>query len=173
DAGGADRAAQHRGVHDVGEQPLLAHQLAAADGLLAALLGQGHVHPAGEEVLGVPVALAVAQQDQGRHGRPFSSVGGSGPLGAGHSVASAPDPSEPSSAPFEPWEPSPAAWSDVDWSAVVSRGRTGAGTSEKLPRLATTGTDRSTLSPLRNSRVSSTNLPGSTPSPATDTGVPA
>ena len=72
---GVDRAPLHGGVHDVGEQPGLTHQLAAALGLGAALLGQVDVDPAGEEVLGVPVALAVAEQDQGvGHGRLRSVV---------------------------------------------------------------------------------------------------
>ena len=65
EVGGGDRAAQQRGVEHVGEQVVFDEQLAAGDGLGAALVGQGDVDPAGEEVLGVPVALAVAEQDQG------------------------------------------------------------------------------------------------------------
>src|SRR5699024_2544378 len=40
----------------------LLHQVAARDGLRAALRGEVDAHPAGEQVLGVPVALAVAEQ---------------------------------------------------------------------------------------------------------------
>ncbi len=61
---GRDRAPQQRGVHDVGQQPGLAQLHPAGDGLVAALVGEGYVDPAGEEVLGVPVALAVPEQDQ-------------------------------------------------------------------------------------------------------------
>ena len=63
-ARGVDGAALHRGVHDVGEYAGLAELLTAADRLGAALVGQRDVDPAGEEVLGVPVALAVAEQDR-------------------------------------------------------------------------------------------------------------
>ena len=76
-ARGGDGASLQRGVHDVraaGRPHRM--QLAAAHRLGPALLGQVDVDPAGEEVLGVPVALAVAEQDQGvRHGW-ISSVGG-------------------------------------------------------------------------------------------------
>ena len=64
DVRGLDRAAHHRGVHDVGQQVLLAQQLAAAARLGLALRGEADVDPAGEEVLLVPVALAVPEQDQ-------------------------------------------------------------------------------------------------------------
>ena len=63
--GRGDRSPLQRGVHDVGQQAGLDEQLAAADRLGAALVGQVDVDPAGEEVLGVPLALAVAEQDQG------------------------------------------------------------------------------------------------------------
>ncbi len=65
DHGGADRAAQQGGVDDVGLDPGVAQLLPAAERLGPALLGEGHVDPAREEVLGVPDALAVAEQDQG------------------------------------------------------------------------------------------------------------
>ncbi len=44
-----------------------ARRLPAAAGLLFTLIGQIHVPPAGEAVLEVPLALAVAQQDEGPH----------------------------------------------------------------------------------------------------------
>ena len=50
-----------------GSRPGSRQQLAAGLGLGAALVGQVDVDPAGEEVLRVPVALAVAEQHQGRH----------------------------------------------------------------------------------------------------------
>ncbi len=64
EVGRRDRAAQHRGVHDVGEQPRVGEHPPAGDGLAAAPVGEVHVDPAGEEVLGVPDALAVAEQDE-------------------------------------------------------------------------------------------------------------
>ena len=59
-------------MDDVGEDPCVAELLATAQGLGAALVGEGDVDPAGEEVLGVPLALAVAEEDQ-RVGRVSSS----------------------------------------------------------------------------------------------------
>src|SRR5690606_756205 len=56
-----DGAAQERGVHDVGRDAGLGEELTAALRLLGPLLRQGDVHPAGEQVLGVPFALAVAE----------------------------------------------------------------------------------------------------------------
>ncbi len=64
-ARGVDGATLHRGVHDVGEDAGLAEELTPADRLGAALVGQRDVDPAGEEVLGVPLALTVAEQDEG------------------------------------------------------------------------------------------------------------
>ena len=63
--GRVDRAAQQRGVHDVGEYAGVAQELARPDALGAALVVERDVDPPGEEVLGVPLALAVAEQDQG------------------------------------------------------------------------------------------------------------
>src|SRR5690606_34637751 len=60
-----DGAAQERGVHDVGRDAGLGEELTAALRLLGPLLRQGDVHPAGEQVLGVPFALAVAEQHEG------------------------------------------------------------------------------------------------------------
>jgi hypothetical protein len=55
-------------VHDVWKQAVLHQQLAATLGLRLALDIEIDIDPAGEEVLRVPFALAVAQQDQGsRH----------------------------------------------------------------------------------------------------------
>ena len=45
-------------------QALLAHQAATGGGLGTALFAQVDVDPAGETVLEVPLALAVAQQDE-------------------------------------------------------------------------------------------------------------
>ena len=51
-------------MDDVGQDPRVAQLLAAAQRLGPALVGEVDVDPAGEEVLGVPDALAVAEQDQ-------------------------------------------------------------------------------------------------------------
>jgi hypothetical protein len=60
----ADRALEHRSEGDVDRQ-MLAHQLAAGLGCLAAAeLGQLDVGPAGEQVLHVPQALAMAHQNE-------------------------------------------------------------------------------------------------------------
>ena len=64
DVRGLDRPAEQRGVQHVGEDPGLGEQLAAAPGLVLALLGQADVHPSGEQVQFVPLALAVAEQDE-------------------------------------------------------------------------------------------------------------
>src|SRR5580658_2042016 len=66
--GGLDGPGEHRGVHRVGAYFRLGEQPAAVDRLLRSDLGQAHVHPAGEQALGVPFALAVPQQYQGLHG---------------------------------------------------------------------------------------------------------
>ena len=80
---GHDGAALQRGVHDIGEDAGLLHEVAALRGLLASLLGEGDVHPAGEQVLRVPVALAVAEQHECvGHGHSLR-----GPRPAVHSVA--------------------------------------------------------------------------------------
>ena len=62
--GGVDGATQQRGVDDVGKEVLLLEQVSGVTGLALALLVEIDVHPAGEEVLGVPLALAVAEQDE-------------------------------------------------------------------------------------------------------------
>ncbi len=65
-----------------GSRPASAQQLAAAARLGHPLLGQVDVDPAGEQVLGVPLALAVAEQDQrvrgarDRHGPILPHAGG-------------------------------------------------------------------------------------------------
>jgi hypothetical protein len=70
DLRGVDRPGQQGGVQHLGQQPGLHQQLTAALRLAAALVVQVDVHPAGEQVLRVPLALAVAQQDQRRgHGQ--------------------------------------------------------------------------------------------------------
>ena len=63
DVEGADGALERGGIGHVEAQAFLAHQAAAGRGLGPALLGEVDVDPAGEAVLEVPLALAVAQQD--------------------------------------------------------------------------------------------------------------
>ena len=63
--GGGDGPTLHRGVHDVGEQAGLLELLATSDGLGPALVSQVDVDPAGEQVLGVPLALAVTKENEG------------------------------------------------------------------------------------------------------------
>src|SRR5437660_2495407 len=67
DVRGADGAAQDGRVQDVGQQPAVAQQLARSLRLGLAGRGEADVHPAGEQVQGVPLALAVAEQQQPRH----------------------------------------------------------------------------------------------------------
>ena len=69
---------QHRGVEDVGQEARRCEQLAGALGLGDALLAEAHVDPAGEQVLLVPVAVAVAQEDQGVRRRHAPSLGAAG-----------------------------------------------------------------------------------------------
>ena len=64
EVGRRDGAAQDGGVDDVRQHALLLEELAAPDGLGRALLAEGNIHPAAEEVLGVPFALAVAEQHE-------------------------------------------------------------------------------------------------------------
>ena len=67
---GGDGPPLHRRVHDVRQDRRLLELLAGADRLGPALLRQVDVDPAGEEVLRVPVALAVPDEHQGvGHGR--------------------------------------------------------------------------------------------------------
>lgn len=47
-----------------GSRPAVLEQLTAADRLLLALVREVYVHPSGEQVLRVPFALAVAEEDQ-------------------------------------------------------------------------------------------------------------
>ena len=62
-------------MHDVGQQVALDEQLTATSGLGLALGVQIDVDPAGEQVLRVPLTLAVAKQDQGSsHERHASDV---------------------------------------------------------------------------------------------------
>jgi hypothetical protein len=63
--GRGDRPAEHGRVHDVGQDALVLEQPAAADGFLAALVIEVDVDSPGEEVLGVPLGVAVRQQDEG------------------------------------------------------------------------------------------------------------
>src|SRR5690606_23050844 len=75
DVRGLDRAAEQRRVQHIGKQPGLGEQLAAAAGLALALVSEADVHPAGEQVQFVPLALAVAEQDESaRHATSLSSM---------------------------------------------------------------------------------------------------
>ncbi len=62
-------AGQHRGEGAVELHACLGDQFAAATGFCLAGRGQVDVHPAGEAVLEIPLALAVAEQDECWHGR--------------------------------------------------------------------------------------------------------
>jgi hypothetical protein len=62
---GHDRAGEKRGVSHVEIQPGFGHGDAGLGGFGQALVGQGHIVPAGEEVLLIPRALAVAEDDEG------------------------------------------------------------------------------------------------------------
>ncbi len=64
DIGGVDGALQQGGVKDVRENIVLNQEFPAASCFRAALVVEVYVHPAGEQVLGVPFAVAVAQQNQ-------------------------------------------------------------------------------------------------------------
>ena len=66
--GGADRPLLQRRVHDVGVDVVLAQQHAGVAGLGLALRREVDVVPPGEEVELVPLALAVPEQHEGRHG---------------------------------------------------------------------------------------------------------
>ena len=63
-----DRARLERGERHVGQHALGGEQPAGGARLFLALLGQAHVPPAGEAVFQVPLALAVADEDQTRQG---------------------------------------------------------------------------------------------------------
>ena len=62
--GGVNRAHLERGVHDVGRDGGAREVATGAPSLVGTLLGQGDIDPAGELVLEVPSALAVAQQHE-------------------------------------------------------------------------------------------------------------
>ena len=65
---GADGPGLHRGMQHGGGHPGGSHGATGGTGLGAALLGEVGVVPTGEEVLEVPGALTVAEEDQcGRH----------------------------------------------------------------------------------------------------------
>ena len=70
--GGPDGPGQERGVEDPQVQGSLRQQAAGLARLGLAELGQVHVVPSGEEVLGVPLRLAVAEEYQLRHGASVS-----------------------------------------------------------------------------------------------------
>ena len=67
DVGRADGPGQDRRVGYVGEDPCAGEEAGAFAGLGLAQLGEVAVVPARELVSGVPLALAVAQQDQRGH----------------------------------------------------------------------------------------------------------
>ena len=64
DVRGLDGPGQHRGVQDVGRRAGLAKQFAGALRLGDARLAEPDVDPAGEQVLLVPVTVAVTEQDE-------------------------------------------------------------------------------------------------------------
>ncbi len=64
---GALGARQDRGEHDRRLEPGLGDQLAAASRLGLALGRQVDIDPSGEAIFKIPLALAVAEQDQARH----------------------------------------------------------------------------------------------------------
>src|SRR4029450_9924897 len=65
DLGSLDRPAEYGGVHHVRQQIVLHKQLATTGSLGFPLGAQADIYPAGEQVLGVPLTLAVPQEDQG------------------------------------------------------------------------------------------------------------
>src|SRR5699024_3344138 len=76
DVRGEDRTLEPGGVDDIRDELLLAQEFAGACAFGAAFVGQGHVDPSGEQILLVPFALAVAQQDEViRHGSIFARPG--------------------------------------------------------------------------------------------------
>jgi len=75
---GALGARQDRGEHHCRLESGLGDQFAAATRLGLALRRQIDVDPAGETILEVPLALAVAEQDQARHSVGPSKYGLSG-----------------------------------------------------------------------------------------------
>ncbi len=70
---GADRPGEHGGVGAVDLQARLGDQDTALGRLGLALGGKVHIHPPGEAILEVPLALAMAKQDQGGHVGPPDS----------------------------------------------------------------------------------------------------
>src|SRR5581483_8200758 len=63
-----DGPQQKRLVYDFGPEPRLFHETSRLRRLAGALLGQRNVVPPGEEVLEVPRALTVAEEDQSAGG---------------------------------------------------------------------------------------------------------
>ncbi len=64
EVGGTDRAHLDGGVDDVGPHVRTREVAPAAARFVATLLGQVDVDPTGEQVLEIPLALSVAQQDE-------------------------------------------------------------------------------------------------------------
>ena len=60
----ADRPALHGGVHQARQQPVRSQQPARLFRFSLPSLGQRHVHPAGKQIPGVPLALTMTQQNQ-------------------------------------------------------------------------------------------------------------
>ena len=60
----ADRPALHGGVHQARQQPVRSQQPARLYRFSLPSLGQRHVHPAGKQIPGVPLALTMTQQNQ-------------------------------------------------------------------------------------------------------------
>ena len=63
----ARRPLQHRGEHDRRPEACCSDLFAGAPGLGLALSGEVNVNPAGEPVVEIPLALAMAEQDQAGH----------------------------------------------------------------------------------------------------------
>src|SRR5678815_4919883 len=63
----ADRAGLHAGEAAVELEPLVGEHPAGSASLGDALFAEINVPPAGKAILKVPLRLAVAQQDEGRH----------------------------------------------------------------------------------------------------------
>src|SRR5262249_35287684 len=74
DPEGLDRALEHGRVGDIEGEALVLEQAPGGLRLPHAELAERHVHPAGEAVVEIPLALAVAQKHElGRHPRGQSS----------------------------------------------------------------------------------------------------
>src|SRR5690606_8206856 len=69
-----DRALEHLGARQIEAEALGAQELAGAACFDFAIRAERHVHPAGEAIFLVPLALAVAEQDERLHGQSPSQL---------------------------------------------------------------------------------------------------